>query len=235
MELSLFPEGTDHDQSDLQELRQQRRRRRILQLVCRGDHGQRAQTPLPGPPEETSSGTKDNQGVENHGCSDWTKCDGRSAVEEKFADLIKEVLGSREAVQAVMQGTEYAMVRANTDVWSHFWGSVRRKREGIQIAWWEAIGGVTYNRDLPPVVVPLSMLGRPVLEAAPFSIPAVVLVLRVNLQFQPVRRTPSETGFPGCCGAARHRSGFARIPPFPSHTPAIGTSSRSRIPAGTGR
>ena len=64
---------------------------------------------------------------------------------EELADLIREILRSKEAVQAILQGSDYAMVRANSDVWSHFWASVRRKLEGIQIAWWEAIGGVTYN------------------------------------------------------------------------------------------
>ena len=64
---------------------------------------------------------------------------------EELADLIREILGSREAVQATLQGSEYALVNANTDVWSHFWASVRRKLEGIQIAWWEVIGAITYN------------------------------------------------------------------------------------------
>ena len=54
-------------------------------------------------------------------------------MEEELADLIREILGSREAVQAILQGSEYVMVRVNTGLWSHFWGSIRRKREGSQI------------------------------------------------------------------------------------------------------
>ena len=64
---------------------------------------------------------------------------------EELADLIREILGSREAVQAILQGSEYALVKANTDVLSHFWASARRKLEGIPIAWWEVIGAITYN------------------------------------------------------------------------------------------
>ena len=64
----------------------------------------------------------------------------------QWADLITGVLGSKEAVQAFLQGTEYVMLRTNTSLWSHFCGSIRRKREGIPNASWEAIGGVAYNR-----------------------------------------------------------------------------------------
>ena len=74
---------------------------------------------------------------------------------EELADLVREILGSKEAVQAILQGSDYAMVRANSDVWSHFWASVRRKLEGIHIAWWEAIGGVTYNRPSKELVIDL--------------------------------------------------------------------------------
>ena len=66
-------------------------------------------------------------------------------MEEELADLIRKIIGSREAVQAILQGSEYAMVRANTDLWSPFWGSVRRKRERVEVVWWEAIGVITYN------------------------------------------------------------------------------------------
>ena len=59
VELSLFLEAPGHGQPHLQDLRTQRRRRRILQLVRRGHHGQRPQPPLPWPSEETSSRTKD--------------------------------------------------------------------------------------------------------------------------------------------------------------------------------
>ena len=54
VELSLFLEGPDHGQPHLQELRPQRRCRRLLQLVRRGDHGQCPQPSLPRPMEETS-------------------------------------------------------------------------------------------------------------------------------------------------------------------------------------
>ena len=55
VELSLFPEGLGHGQPHLQELRPQRRPRRLLQFVRRGNHGQRPQPPPPRPAEETSS------------------------------------------------------------------------------------------------------------------------------------------------------------------------------------
>ena len=45
VKLSLFLEVPDHGQPHLQDLLPQRRRRRMLQLVRRGNHGQRAQPP----------------------------------------------------------------------------------------------------------------------------------------------------------------------------------------------
>ena len=45
VKLSLFLEGLGHGQPHLQELRPQRRHRRLLQLVRRGNHGQRPATP----------------------------------------------------------------------------------------------------------------------------------------------------------------------------------------------
>ena len=59
VELSLFLKGLGYGQPHLQELRPQRRRRRLLKLVRCGDHGQRPQSPLPWPAEETSSRAKD--------------------------------------------------------------------------------------------------------------------------------------------------------------------------------
>ena len=59
VELSLFLEGPDHGQPHMQDLRPQRRRRRLLQLVRRGNHGQCPQPPLPRPTQETSSRTTD--------------------------------------------------------------------------------------------------------------------------------------------------------------------------------
>ena len=56
---SLFLEGPGHGQLQLQELRPQRRLRRLLQLVRRGNYGQRPQPPLPRPAQETSSRTRD--------------------------------------------------------------------------------------------------------------------------------------------------------------------------------
>ena len=55
VEPSLFLGGLGHGQPHLQELRPQRRRRRLLQLVRRGHHGQRPQPPLPQSTKETSS------------------------------------------------------------------------------------------------------------------------------------------------------------------------------------
>ena len=55
VKLSLFLEGLGHGQPHLQELRPQRRRRRLLQLVCHGHHAQRPQHPLPQLAEKTSS------------------------------------------------------------------------------------------------------------------------------------------------------------------------------------
>ena len=54
VELSLCLEGPDHGQPHLQELRAQRRCRRLLQLVRRGNYGQCPQPSLPRPMEETS-------------------------------------------------------------------------------------------------------------------------------------------------------------------------------------
>jgi hypothetical protein len=56
---SLFLEGLSHGQPHLQELRPQRRRRRLLQRVRRGHHVQRPQPPLPRPAQETSLRTTD--------------------------------------------------------------------------------------------------------------------------------------------------------------------------------
>ena len=63
VELSLFLEGPRHGQPHLQELRPQRRRRRLLQFVRRGHHGQCPQPPLPRPTQETSSRTRDTSAV----------------------------------------------------------------------------------------------------------------------------------------------------------------------------
>ena len=59
VKLSLFLEGPGHGQPHLQELRPRRRLRRLLQLVPRGNHGQRPQPTLPRPTQETSSRTTD--------------------------------------------------------------------------------------------------------------------------------------------------------------------------------
>lgn len=95
---------------------------------------------------------------------------------EQWVDLIKELLGSREAVQAILQGTEYAIIRANTNVWTHLWGSIRRKREGIPHATWEAMGGIMYNihtRELIPDMeqVPEQLYQRAVNIAKSLSLP----------------------------------------------------------------
>ena len=74
-------------------------------------------------------------------------------MEEELADFIKDLLGSKETVQAILQGSEYAMIRVNTNLWSHFWGSIRRKREGIPNAGWKAMGGIMCNlhtKELTP-------------------------------------------------------------------------------------
>ena len=59
VKLSLFLEGLGHGQPHLQELRPQRRRRRLLQFVRRGNHGHCPQPPLPRPMEETTSRATD--------------------------------------------------------------------------------------------------------------------------------------------------------------------------------
>ena len=56
-QLSL--EGPGHDQPHLQELRPQRRRRRLPQFVRYGHHGQRPHPPLSRPAQETSSRATD--------------------------------------------------------------------------------------------------------------------------------------------------------------------------------
>jgi len=71
---------------------------------------------------------------------------------ERFG-FVKEIfglIGSRETVIAICYIIEYATIRFKVnlwphDVWSHFWGSVRRRREGIEIWSWECIGGIVYN------------------------------------------------------------------------------------------
>ena len=60
VELSLFLEGPRHGQPHLQELRPQRRCRRLLQLVHYGHRGQGLQSLLRRPSEETSSRAKDS-------------------------------------------------------------------------------------------------------------------------------------------------------------------------------
>lgn len=68
-------------------------------------------------------------------------------------DYIKEIfglIGSRETVLALCYTIEYATIRLKVnlwpqDVWNHFCGSVRRRREGIEIWSWECIGGIVYN------------------------------------------------------------------------------------------
>ena len=59
VKLSLFLESLGHGQHYLQELRPQSRRRRLLQLVRCGNHGQRPQPPLPRSAQEISLRTTD--------------------------------------------------------------------------------------------------------------------------------------------------------------------------------
>ena len=69
----------------------------------------------------------------------------------QLTELINQTLGSQEAVRAILQGVEYGIVRANTNVWSHLCSSIRRKREGIPFATWEPIGNImhnTYTREM---------------------------------------------------------------------------------------
>ena len=66
---------------------------------------------------------------------------------------------------------------------------------------------------------------------APFPVPAIVRVSRVNLPFTPARRNPVGTGSPRRCWAFPRCNGFAKFPPSPQHPPGTGTSSRSNTPA----
>ena len=72
VELSLFLEGPDHGQPHLQVLRPQRRCRRLLQLVRRGNYGQCPQPPLPRPAQDTSSRARDT--------STATRANGRQHI-----------------------------------------------------------------------------------------------------------------------------------------------------------
>ena len=68
VKLSLFLEGLGHGKPHLQELRPQRRRRRLLQLVRRGNYGHCPKPPLPRPMEETSTRATDTStGARTHG------------------------------------------------------------------------------------------------------------------------------------------------------------------------
>ena len=71
MEPLLFLEAPGHGERHLQELRPERRRRRLLQLVRRGNHGQCPQPSLPQPAEETSCRTR-NASTETR-THDWQR------------------------------------------------------------------------------------------------------------------------------------------------------------------
>ncbi len=88
---------------------------------------------------------------------------------EELADLIREVLGSKEAVQAILQGSEYAMVRVNTGLWSHFWGSIRRKQEGIPNAWWEVMGGIVYNLNTKDLTLQMEQVPSELYQRAVYA------------------------------------------------------------------
>ena len=57
--LNSLLEGPGYGERTVQDLRPRRQLRRLLQLVRRGNHGQRPQPPLPWPAQETSSRTTD--------------------------------------------------------------------------------------------------------------------------------------------------------------------------------
>ena len=64
---------------------------------------------------------------------------------DQWVEAIKSIMGSKETIQVVLQGAEFAVQRSDSAVLSHFWASLRRWREGIPNPFWEAIGGIVFN------------------------------------------------------------------------------------------
>jgi hypothetical protein len=98
---------------------------------------------------------------------------------DQWAELIKEIIGSREAVQAVIQGAEHSMRRVNPDLTSHLWGSLRRWKEGIPFPFWESLGGITYNLTTKEMFhmmddVPDELYQRAVEMAGTLAVPGIM-------------------------------------------------------------
>lgn len=98
---------------------------------------------------------------------------------DQWVEAIKSIMGSKEAIQVVLQGTEFAVQRSDSDVLSHFWASLRRRREGIPYPFWESIGGIVYNLTTNEMVpdmrdVPTELYNRAVGIAASRSIPGML-------------------------------------------------------------
>ena len=62
-----------------------------------------------------------------------------------WADIIKEVIGSRETIQAFLQTAQYSLQRSDHRMITHLFDSLRRRSERIPNPWWEPMGGIFYN------------------------------------------------------------------------------------------
>ena len=98
---------------------------------------------------------------------------------DQWVEAIKSIMGSKETIQVVLQGAEFAVQRSDSGVWSHFWTSLRRRREGIPYPFWEAIGGIMYNLTTNEMVpdmqdVPSELYNRAVGLAESSSVPGML-------------------------------------------------------------
>ena len=98
---------------------------------------------------------------------------------DQWAAIIKEIIGSKEVVQAALQGAEYSIHRTNSNVLSHLWGSLRRWRESVSYPFWESMGGIVYNlatneMDFDMKDVPDELYQRAVRTAQAFARPGVL-------------------------------------------------------------
>ena len=98
---------------------------------------------------------------------------------DQWAEIVKDVIGSREAFQVLLQGAEYSAQRAAPDFMPHLWGSLRRCKEGVPYPFWESIGGITFNRLTKEMVcsmehVPDELYQRAVKLAESTAVPGVL-------------------------------------------------------------
>lgn len=124
---------------------------------------------------------------------------------DQWVEAIKSIMGSKETIQVVLQGAEFAVQRSDSAVLSHFWASLRRWREGIPNPFWEAIGGIVFNITTNEMIpdmqdVPSELYNRAVVLAESRSIPGMlpafdqkVLSPQWTYRMVAVREGPSHT------------------------------------------